>query len=114
MKKLFLVTGLLFFAIVVFGQDLKEANTKMDAFASKTGVIINFVDYALPNLDLTYGAAETKVGQRESKTKDTLRNTFAKGPEGWCSYDYHWSIVAEKNIFILTTWERDGGPADAG
>jgi len=61
MKKLLFVTGLLFFAIVVFGQDVKEANTKMDAFASKTGVIIKFVDYALPNLSLNYGAAETKV-----------------------------------------------------
>jgi hypothetical protein len=61
MKKLFLVSGLLLFTIVVFGQDAKEANTKMDAFASKTGVIIKFVDYSLPNLNLTYGAAETKV-----------------------------------------------------
>jgi hypothetical protein len=61
MKKLFLVSGLLFFTIIVFGQDAKEANTKMDAFASKTGVIIKFVDYSLPNLNLTNGAAETKV-----------------------------------------------------
>jgi hypothetical protein len=45
----------------------------------------------------------------------TLTNTFAKGPEGWCSYDYHASMVAGgRNIFILTTWERQGGPGDAG
>ncbi len=44
-----------------------------------------------------------------------LRNTFDKGPEGWCSYDYHWSIVAKgHNIFILTTWERTGGVNDSG
>ncbi len=62
MKKLFLVSGLLFLTIVIFGQNAKEANTKMDAFASKTGVIIKFVDYYLPNLNLTYGGvAETKV-----------------------------------------------------
>lgn len=61
MKRLLFVTGLLLFATITFGQDAKEANTKMDAFASKTGVIIKFVDYALPNLNLTYGAAETKV-----------------------------------------------------
>lgn len=61
MRKLLFVTGLLFIATVVFGQDAKEANTKMDAFASKTGVIIKYVDYSLPNLNLTYGAAETKV-----------------------------------------------------
>ncbi len=39
-----------------------------------------------------------------------LKNNFAKGPEGWCSYDYHWSIVAKgSNIFVLTTWEQTGG-----
>lgn len=49
-----------------------------------------------------------------SKTEDTLKNTFVKGPEGWCSYDYHASMVAGgRNIFILTTWEGHGGPADA-
>ena len=61
MKKLLFVSGLLLFAMLTFGQDVKEANTKMDAFASKTGVMIKFIDYALPNLNLTYGAAETKV-----------------------------------------------------
>jgi len=61
MKKLFFVAGLLFFTMAVFGQNAKEANTKMDVFASKTGVIIKFVDYSLPNLSHTYGAAETKV-----------------------------------------------------
>jgi len=61
MKKLFFVAGLLFFTMVVFGQNAKEANTKMDVFASKTGVIIKFVDNSLPNLSHTYGAAETKV-----------------------------------------------------
>jgi len=45
----------------VYSQEAKEAQTKMDAFASKTGVIIKFVDYNLLNLYLTYGAAETKV-----------------------------------------------------
>ena len=45
----------------------------------------------------------------------TLKNSFVKGPEGWCSYDYHASMVAGgRNIFILTTWEKHGGPGDAG
>ena len=62
MKNLLFVLGLLLLTSSLFAQqDAKEANTKMDAFASKTGVIIKFVDYALPNLGLTYGAAETKV-----------------------------------------------------
>ena len=39
-----------------------------------------------------------------------IRNSFARGPEGWCSYDYHASIVAGgNNIFILATWEKEGG-----
>ena len=44
-----------------------------------------------------------------------IRNSFDKGPEGWCSYDYHWSIVAKgRNIFILTTWQPSGGVNDSG
>ena len=39
-----------------------------------------------------------------------VQNDFDKGPEGWSSYDYHWSIVAKgANIFVLTTWQRTGG-----
>jgi hypothetical protein len=46
---------------------------------------------------------------------DIVRNTFSKGPEGWCSYDYHASMVSGgRNIFILATWERDGGVGQSG
>ena len=39
-----------------------------------------------------------------------IRNNFDKGPEGWCSYDYHASMVADgSNIFILATWAAQGG-----
>jgi hypothetical protein len=39
-----------------------------------------------------------------------IHNRFTRGPEGWCSYDYHASIVSGgANIFILTTWSKDGG-----
>ena len=39
-----------------------------------------------------------------------MKNNFDKGPEGWCSYDYHASIVADgSNIFILATWAAQGG-----
>lgn len=49
-----------------FSQDAKKevkgAETKMDAFLSKTGTLIKFVDYNLPNLMLLYGEmAETRV-----------------------------------------------------
>ena len=44
-----------------------------------------------------------------------IKNSFDHGPEGWCSYDYHWSIVAKgRNIFILTTWEASGGVGGSG
>ena len=44
----------------------------------------------------------------------TVTNTFEKGPEGWCSYEYHASVVAGSNYFVLTTWEERGGVADCG
>ena len=38
-----------------------------------------------------------------------IKNDFDKGPEGWCSYDYHASMVADgSNIFILATWAAQG------
>ncbi|MDP6353666.1 MAG: hypothetical protein QF473_01090 [Planctomycetota bacterium] len=44
-----------------------------------------------------------------------IKNSFEKGPEGWCSYDYHWSVVAKGvNIFILTSWSSSGGVSDSG
>jgi len=43
-----------------------------------------------------------------------IKNEFTKGPEGWCSYEYHWSVVSGKNVFILTTWQGQGGPDNAG
>lgn len=43
-----------------------------------------------------------------------IENNFDKGPEGWCSYDYHASMVADGiNIFILTTWVAQGGVDNA-
>jgi hypothetical protein len=44
-----------------------------------------------------------------------IQNKFSKGPEGWCSYDYHASIVADGvNIFILATWMKEGGVDNGG
>lgn len=61
MKKLFSVVAIVLFSTIAWSQDVKEANTKMDVFASKTGVIMKYIDYSLPDLSLTYGVAETKV-----------------------------------------------------
>ena len=44
-----------------------------------------------------------------------IKNNFNIGEEGWCSYDYHASIVNDiRNIFILNTWEQKGGVNDSG
>ena len=43
-----------------------------------------------------------------------IKNDFSKGPQGWSSYEYHASMVAGQNIFILATWEEDGGVDGGG
>ena len=43
-----------------------------------------------------------------------LRTSFDKGPERWCSYDYHMSVLGRSNIFILTTHETSGGVNGSG
>ena len=43
-----------------------------------------------------------------------IRNSFDVGPEGWHSYDYHGEIVTGAGIFVLATWQREGGVNDSG
>jgi len=39
-----------------------------------------------------------------------VKNVFDKGPESWCSYDYHASVVTGRGrVFVLANWEREGG-----
>lgn len=45
----------------LFAQDAKDEQSKMDQFASKTGVIVKFEDFNLPNIPLSYGAAEARI-----------------------------------------------------
>lgn len=52
--------------IAIQAQDVKDATSKMDAFASKKGVIIRFEDYKLENIKLLYGVAEAKIRQLHS------------------------------------------------
>ncbi|MBX3009977.1 MAG: hypothetical protein KF832_00675 [Caldilineaceae bacterium] len=42
-----------------------------------------------------------------------VKNRFAKGPEGWCSYDYHASVIASAEIFVMASWQPKGGINDA-
>jgi hypothetical protein len=56
----------LMFTLAALSQDAKKdsqkSETKIEAFASKTGVIVKFIDINLPNLKLAYGSvAETRI-----------------------------------------------------
>lgn len=43
-----------------------------------------------------------------------INHRFESSLQGWCTYDYHWSIVSGgKNVFILANWEKEGG-GDSG
>jgi hypothetical protein len=44
-----------------------------------------------------------------------IHNRFEMGPEGWCSYDYHASMVSGgTNFFVLAAWEAQGGVESPG
>ena len=43
-----------------------------------------------------------------------IKNSFEVGPEGWHSYDYLGEIVAGAGIFVLTSWQREGGVNNSG
>ncbi|MSP12246.1 MAG: hypothetical protein EXR62_04720 [Chloroflexi bacterium] len=43
-----------------------------------------------------------------------IHHSFNKGPESWCSYDYHACIVSKREIAVLATWSRAGGVNDSG
>ncbi|MCM4161894.1 hypothetical protein FHG64_06300 [Antarcticibacterium flavum] len=64
MKKILLISVLLI-TTYSFSQDIKKesenAKTKMETFASKTGVITKFTDTNLSNLKSSYTVAETRV-----------------------------------------------------
>jgi hypothetical protein len=62
---------------LLFSQDVKKdqekVKTKMDVFSSKTGGIVKFVDYNLPNLKSSYASADTRV---RKITSDKLSGYF--------------------------------------
>jgi hypothetical protein len=64
MKNLIVAFSIILFTSNLYAQEIKnvkEETTKMDAFASKTGTIVKYIDYSLPNLKISYGTAETKI-----------------------------------------------------
>lgn len=64
----------------IYGQDAKDANTKMDEFASKTGVIVKFEDYKLDDIKLSYGVAEAKI--RKVKSGGETKHFYQISNEG--------------------------------
>lgn len=65
-KKTSLFFATFMLTISAFSQDVKKeaknAETKMEAFASKTGTIVKFIDTKLPDIKLSYGSvAETRI-----------------------------------------------------
>lgn len=73
MKKLLFALSLILLTSSLYAQDAKDVQqttTKMDVFASKTGTIIKFIDYSLPNLKLYLGGiAETRIRKLVSGTE---------------------------------------------
>lgn len=65
-KQTLLILSTFILTSTAFAQDAKKdaqkAETKMEAFASKTGTIIKFIDTKLSDLKLSYGlVAETRI-----------------------------------------------------
>ena len=72
MKKL-LVFSMLLVSFVSYGQEKTETfKTKTDAFLSKTGSIIKYVDYSQPNLRSSYSSCETRVRKITNGTNAPL------------------------------------------
>lgn len=78
-------------------KDVKKETTKMDAFASKTGVIIKYIDYNLPNIKLIYGIAETKV--RKLYSGPEIAYFYQISKEG--KYDTKTASIAYEDLIIV-------------
>src|SRR6056300_239607 len=63
MMKNCLRTFVLFLCIqnIGYAEDIKDKQTKMEVFASRTGVIVKYEDYNLADILLNYGVAEARV-----------------------------------------------------
>ncbi len=65
-KKASVILLTVLLSVTALSQDLKKeaqkSETKMESFASKTGVIVKFIDHKLPDFKLSYGSvAETRI-----------------------------------------------------
>ncbi len=81
----------------IFSQDLKEQQSKMLDFVSKTGVLIKFEDYRLPSIKLNYGIAEARIRKLTSGTETKLFYQISK--EG--KYDTNTASVAYEDLLEM-------------
>lgn len=77
LKKSLIIVALSIISSSIFAQDVKKeaevVKTKMEAFASKTGIITKFTDFKLPNLKSTYGgSSETRIRKVNSGNTATF------------------------------------------
>jgi hypothetical protein len=97
MKKTLFILFSLNLALCAFGQDVKEANTKLEKFISKTGVIIKYEDYNLNDIKLTYGFAKSKI--RKVTNGDATALFYQISKEG--KYDTKTASIAYEDLLEM-------------
>ncbi len=60
------------------------------------------------------GIIDFAVSRIRPVDSSKMKNSFDQGPESWHSYEYTASKACRTNIFILATWEKNGGVHDSG
>lgn len=97
MKKLLFAFSVILLTSSLYAQDAKDVqkeSTKMDAFASKTGTIIKYIDYSLPNLKLKLGVAETRI--RKFISGQEIKYFFQISKAG--QYDTKTASIADEDL----------------
>lgn len=94
MKQKTILILFIIMATSLFAEDAKTQVTKMDVFASKTGAIIKFIDYSLPDLQVSYSLAETKV--RKLISGDSIGYFYQISYEG--KYDTKTASIAYEDL----------------
>jgi len=85
----------------------KDGSSRPAAAAGGSGVL----DNSSPDFNRISSAQSAMT----TPAAPLVRNTFAQGPDAWCAYDYHGSMVADGiNIFVLGTAQPTGGPDGTG
>lgn len=93
MKKIIMVLFIAGFSLC-HAQDEKQAPSKMSDFVSKTGVLLKFEDFDLPNINLNYGAAEAKI--RRINSGGEIRYFYQISKDG--KYDKKTASIAEEDL----------------